>query len=455
VPSARRAIHVEGFHLEVGELLAHVSVLDFLFGSFLFFRFGRLHNNTTNYSSTFKKSFAIMEIAIYTLTSELHDEKAIAAVTQEFLSSLRVEYTLKGGDYTDYGSQALSIIYVRTGGTEGIFRRLLPQLRLQSQKPFYLLTSGKSNSLAASMEILSFLQQNGMQGEIIHGSADYISHRLEILGCVSEARRKMKGCRLGIIGQPSDWLISSMVEPTRVKECLGIELVEIPMDELLQAIDAAPETACQEDTTSETIRKALPMANRIYGALQNIVDQYHLQGFTLRCFDLLTAVHNTGCMALARLNAQGIVAGCEGDVPAMLSMMIVQSLLGISGFQANPASINPETGEMLFAHCTIPFNMVERYELDTHFESGIGVGIRGYMKEGPVTIFKVSGDLSRSFIAEGTLVRSEAKSDLCRTQQVIQLADSRQTDYFLTHPIGNHHIILPGHHRELLENILK
>ena len=395
-----------------------------------------------------------MNIAIYTLTSELHDEKAVGTVTLEFLSSLKIDYTLKGSDYADYGSQDLSVIYVRTGGTEGIFRRLLPQLRHQSQSPFYLLTSGKSNSLAASMEILSYLQKNGLQGEIIHGSADYISHRLQLLAKVSEARRKMNGCRLGIIGQPSDWLISSTVEPTIVKERLGIELVEIPMDELLRAIENTPETASQEETASEVIREALPMANRIYGALRSIVEKQQLQGFTIRCFDLLTAVHNTGCMALASLNSEGIVAGCEGDVPAMLSMMIVQSLLGVSGFQANPASINPETGEMLFAHCTIPFNMVERYEFDTHFESGIGVGIRGYMKEGPVTIFKMSGDLSRSFIAEGELVRNQAKPDLCRTQQVIQLADKRQTDYFFTRPIGNHHIILPGHHRELLENLV-
>ena len=92
---------------------------------------------------------------------------------------------------------------------------------------------------------------------------------------------------------------------------------------------------------------------------------------------MLTAIHNTGCIALARLNSEGYVAGCEGDVPAMLSMMIARSLLGVSGFQANPAHINPQTGEMLFAHCTIPFNMTHRYELDTHFESGIGVGVRG------------------------------------------------------------------------------
>ena len=380
-----------------------------------------------------------MDIAIYTLTSELHDEAAVGAVTQEFLGSLGIEYRLKGNDYSDYGTHTLSVIYVRTGGTEGIFKRLLPQLRQQSQAPFYLLTSGKSNSLAASMEILSYLQQNYLQGEIIHGSADYIARRLQALQKVQEAKRRLNGTRYVIIGEPSDWLISSVADPKAVKTKLGIELVEVPISELLEGIDKVTEGE---------------MPDRIYQALKAIVSKHHLQGFTLRCFDLLTAVHNTGCWALAKLNAEGIVAGCEGDVPAMLSMAITNALLGVSGFQANPSQINPETGEMLFAHCTIPLNMVERYELDTHFESGIGVGIRGFMKEGPVTVFKVSGDLKRSFMAEGELVRNQAKPDLCRTQQVIQLTDNEQTAYFITHPIGNHHIITSGKNRKLFEDFI-
>ena len=97
--------------------------------------------------------------------------------------------------------------------------------------------------------------------------------------------------------------------------------------------------------------------------------------------------------------------------------------------------------------------MVERYEFDTHFESGIGIGIRGFMRLGPVTIFKLSPDLSRQFIAEGQLVRNQSKPDLCRTQQIIQLSEPRQARYFLTNPIGNHHIIIPGHWRALLEEL--
>ena len=406
-----------------------------------------------------------MNIAIYTLTSELHNEQAVSAVTKEFLDSLQLQevaegkagsgFDFKGNDYADYGSHALDLIYVRTGGTEGIFKRLLPELLTKSARPFYLLTSGKSNSLAASMEILSYLRQNGYKGEIIHGHPTYISKKIMLLAKAGEVRMRLKGCRLGIIGEPSDWLISSHADKECVKKQLGIELVDIPMQELIDIIDVTPQITRGERSSNDAVTNSLPGAFQIYDALKVLVAKERLQGFTIRCFDLLTSVWNTGCLALAKLNAEGIVAGCEGDVPAMLSMTITQALLGVSGFQANPANIDPETGEIMFAHCTIPLNMVERYEFDTHFESGIGVGIRGYAKEGPVTIFKVSGDLSRHFIAEGELLRNQAKPDLCRTQQVIQLSDPSKASYFLTDPIGNHHIILPGHHQALLEEILK
>lgn len=396
-----------------------------------------------------------MNIAIYTITSTLHNEEAIAAVTRLFLGSLNIEYDFRGEDFSDYGSHTLSLIYVRTGGTEGIFRQLLPELQKRSSHPFYLLTSGKSNSLAASMEILSYLRQHQLQGEIIHGSVDYIKRRIDLLTQATSAKTRLKGCRLGVIGEPSDWLISSAADYERVKSLLGIELIDIPMKELLETLGSTPMTTPKESSETEKIQQALPGANQIYLALKQLTERYQLQGFTLRCFDLLSAVKNTGCLALAKLNSEGYVAGCEGDVPAMLSMMISRALTGISGFQANPARINPETGEMLFAHCTIPLNMVERFELDTHFESGIGVGIRGYMKPGSVTLFKVSGNLSRNFIQEGELTDNQAQPDLCRTQQIIRLDDPSQTHYFLTNPIGNHHIIIPGRHKSALEEILK
>lgn len=343
---------------------------------------------------------------------------------------------------------------MRTGGTECVLKPLLPSILQASSQPIYLLTSGKSNSLAASMEILSYLRQNDIKGEIIHGSAAYIHSRITMLAKVEAIRQQLLGQRLAVIGKPSDWLISSNADYDAVKEKLGIKLIDISIDEVKSIYDHTPNGSDSEllmHAEADNVRSALPGALRIHKAIKTIVENYQLDGFSIRCFDLLTAVKNTGCIALAQMNAEGIIAGCEGDVPAMLTMAITKAITGVSGFQANPAHINPETGEILFAHCTIPFNMLERYELDTHYESGLGVGVRGFMKEGDVTVFKVSGELSRFFVSEGTLVRNLGKPDLCRTQQVIALDNPDDTRYFLKEPIGNHHIIMPGHHKELIK----
>ena len=403
-------------------------------------------------------------ISIFTLTSTLHDKAAVDAATKEFLEGLGIEYSFKGDDYEDYGTE-LSLIFVRTGGTEGLFKELLPTLQGLSRQPILLLTSGKSNSLAASMEILSYLRQEGLRGEILHGSPSYIRSRIEALSKVEEARRFLEYKTLGIVGHPSDWLISSGFDRDVILDKLGISLQYIPMEELLEEYSSLKDEVAEswnevvgrsgaEGPLSTPVKQALPGAYRLYKALQTLVSDYGLSGLTIRCFDLLTSIHNTGCLALARLNSEGYVAGCEGDVPAMLSMMICRAVSGVSGFQANPSSIDPETGEIVFSHCTVPLDMVSSFGLDTHFESGIGVGIRGQLPSGPVTVFKVSGNLSRHFVCEGELLRCEAKPDLCRTQTVLKLPASAAS-YFLTEPIGNHHIILPGHHAAVLEALLK
>lgn len=395
-------------------------------------------------------------VNIYTLTSSLHNEEAVAQVSDKFLSTLDCEYQFKEEDYSSFNTGALDLIYVRTGGTEGLFKAMLEKQKTLPRK-FYLLTSGLSNSLAASMEIVSFLQNNGLAGEILHGDSQYINHRINELNHINEAIHKLSQMRLGVIGAPSDWLISSGVDYDTVRSTMGVSLIDIAMDEVIEEYHQTPQPSNHDiinKASTAALKRSAQDAMRLYEALKVIVKRHELDGFTIRCFDLLTTIQNTGCLALAQFNADGIIATCEGDIPAMLSMAVSQVLTGYTGFQANPAHINPLTGEMKFAHCTIPFNMVERFELDTHFESGIGVGICGYSTPGAVTIFKMSGDGRRHFAEEGILTGCQSKPNLCRTQQLITLNDKNATKYFLTSPIGNHHVIIPGKHKGLIDEML-
>ena len=404
-------------------------------------------------------------VSIFAICSSLHQGTDVDS-PDSFIRSLGTELSYKGSDYSSYGED-LSLIYVMTGGTEGLFRDLLPWLLEKSHQTVLLLASDHSNSLAASVEILSYLRQRGIRGEILHGKPSYIRSRIGSLEKVESARRKLENTTLGVIGDPSDWLIASDVDRKAVLSRLGITLQYIPIEELqeeyLSLKDEVSESwdAVMRDPSKEAqpglpsaLKESIPGAYRIYKALKGMVSAYGLNGFTIRCFDLLTAVKNTGCLALAKLNSEGIVASCEGDIPAMLSMMVGRAVTGVSGFQANPSSIDPDSGEMIFSHCTVPMDMVSSFTLDTHFESGIGVGIRGHIPEGPVTVFKVSGDLSRHFVCEGELVSNGNRPDLCRTQVVLRLPDGASR-YFLTDPIGNHHIIFPGHCASELEDLLK
>ena len=407
-----------------------------------------------------------MKTAIYTITSPLHDEQSVNRVSSAFLSEIEeaagTSFTFRGTDFSAYGTDALDIIYVRTGGTEGIFKELLPLLSGR----ILLLTSGKSNSLAASLEILSYLRQNGRNGEVIHGSTAYIASRISTLAKVEETRRSLQGKRLGCIGQPSDWLISSAADKSAVKEKLGIEIVDIPIEELIsdvlseKAYDLSEEVSTLKENiitqSPQAVGKYAEGAIRIYAVLKEIVSRYELSGLTLRCFDLLEPLGNTGCLALALLNAEGIPAGCEGDMPALLTMSIGKALTGQCGFQANPSHIDPETGEILLAHCTVPFDMIGRYSFNTHYESGIGIAVHGELPEGKATICKVSGDLSRTFCNKAELIRNQYENNLCRTQIILKPENHANcAEYFLNDPIGNHHIIFTGDSKEIFEVFFK
>ena len=185
-------------------------------------------------------------------------------------------------------------------------------------------------------------------------------------------------------------------------------------------------------------------AEAIYERLKEIVVNHDLQGVTLRCFDLLSTCKNTGCIALSKLNDEGIPAACEGDIPTLLTMMIVKRLTGELCFQVNPARVLPD-GKMLFAHCTLPLGMTEKHEYTTHFESGIGVAIHGDLPTGDYTLIKMSGDMQRMLAVDVTLERCQFEPNLCRTQVWVQ-ATPEVSHYFMTDPIANHHLLIRGHH---------
>ena len=364
---------------------------------------------------------------LHILSSEMHKEP------------LRVPFELPESFLAEH-----QVVAVLTGGTEAKFVQLVKDGLIDLSKPVFLMVSGHSNSLAASLEILSYIRQhNGIGKVMIEPSA--VSHQPSAVSIQHSAfsiqpsavsiqpSAKLlyseRPLRLGVIGFPSDWLIASQVDYEQVLRRMNCELVDIPIEEVSSLGEVDP---------------GMKGAEAIYARIKELVRKYDLQGVTLRCFDLLTTVKNTGCIALSKLNDEGIPAACEGDIPVLLTMMLCKRLTGELCFQVNPARIKAD-GEILFAHCTLPLGMTEKHEYTTHFESGIGVAIHGDLPTGDYTLVKLSGDLQRILAVDVELERCQFEANLCRTQVWIK-ATPEVSQYFLTDPIANHHVLIRGHH---------
>lgn len=352
----------------------------------------------------------------------------------------------------DHVALAPEVVFVGGGGVEGNFKRTMGDLK----DPIIILTSGENNSLAASMEILSYLENEGRKGVIVHGSEDDMAESLNNMIAAKRAINRIANMRLGQVGKPSDWLISSDVDAVKLKAVSGMEIVDITTEEFFEEVK---KKTYEDNEYTLDLKKhefdkdELEKALCIYGALKRLKDKYQLDAMTVRCFDLLTPFKNTGCLGLAILNAEGIYGGCEGDMQSLLSMVIIGEISQKPVFMCNPSRIDTTNKNIILAHCTLPVNMPTEYKLMTHYESGLGVALKGHIAEGEATIFKCSKDLSRHFVKKGEITANLDEEALCRTQIVLHLEDG--LDYFTTKPIGNHHLVVNGDYVKAVEEFFK
>ncbi len=378
------------------------------------------------------------------------DEQNIDLSLKPFLSSIEKhlgERLIRIGPAEVKKGGILPVIFIKSGGVEEKFKRIYQQF----SPPYLLLASCLNNSLPAALEIKTYLQKRGEKVEILHGSEAFIAQRLEMIKKIFNAKKSCRQYRIGVLDKPSEWLIASGADYNAIRKKLGMRIFDIPIEEMVRHIDQIKDSdiPVPEISIEGFDKTTLNQSLKIYQGLKNLMVEYKFNALTLRCFELIGFYKNTGCLSLSLLNQEGLISGCEGDVPSLISMIILKQLTGEPVFMANPSCVDVEKNEIIFSHCTIPLNMCESFSWDSHFESGLGIAVRGKVKKGPVTIFKLDGNAENYFLAEGEIVDNLESPDMCRTQ--LQISLKIPVTEFLEKSIANHHLICKGWHNTLLE----
>ncbi|MFA8342617.1 MAG: hypothetical protein ACEPO8_06540 [Rhodothermaceae bacterium] len=356
----------------------------------------------------------------------------------------------------------LNACFIVSGGTE---QKTIAHLteHHNNEFPVLLIAHPGNNSLPASLEILAKLNLQGNKGKIIFcpepGNQDAVE---DFNSAITEIalNKKLSNSNIGLIGKPSDWLIASMPEQKEILKNWGINIVEIDIEELRTLVnesDLGDYSSLTDDFKSnscnilEPTEKEIEDGMKVYAGLKKLAEKYNLAALTIRCFDLVIKDKTTGCYALSKLTDDGIIAGCEGDIPSVVGMYWSYLLTGQTPWMANPSSIDVKNSTMKLAHCTVPRKIINSYDIRSHFESGLGIAIQGEIKEGAVTLIRLGGkELKSVWTAEGNLLLKKNQENLCRTQVEILVNDSNKLKQLLSNPLGNHIVMIHGWHSERL-----
>ena len=404
-----------------------------------------------------------MNLNLITFASSLASRESIFTDHHTLLDAIGEKYDVRYIFPEELGNtipNGATMVLVGSGGVEEMVKSNIDRL-----PPYVvLIADGLKNSLAASLEILSWMRMNGRHGRVLHGPTSFIMQGIDDYAAAHSAITRLNGKRVGVIGKPSGWLIASNVDYAAMRERWGVEMIDIPLDEVVKGYETVTDAEVK-NITDEFINKAVGVkepsrdevvkAMRLYRSVKGIVERYRLDAFTLNCFDLIPTTRTTGCVALALLNQQGIPAGCEGDEQTLLTMLAVQAATGEMTFMANPSKILDNAAhEMVFAHCTIAPAMTDRYIVRDHYESLSGVAVEGIFDPMDMTVVKCGGKgMERYFISKAQLLECTTNPNMCRTQLHLRL--DQPLDYFLERSIGNHHVIVRGDHADRLTVILR
>jgi hypothetical protein len=245
-----------------------------------------------------------------------------------------------------------------------------------------------------------------------------------------------------------------MVKDSETKErrldVIGTTLHYIPLsrfDEEFKKVKQSDEVNAMAEFYIKRARKIVePKKEDILEAAKNYVVCRRLmaaencQGISVDCLRKPSIYHRPPCMAFSRLLDEGIVAACEADWNAAISMLLTHLLFERPGFMQDP-SPNTVNNTLIGAHCMSAtkldgFNKPTRAPfIIRRYHTGTSAALQVLWRIGQkVTVMNFRGP-DNIILGTGRVVSNipQPPCSLCRTAVEIELdgmADSRDTKGF-------------------------
>mgnify|MGYP000731116870 CR=1 FL=1 len=306
---------------------------------------------------------------------------------------------------------------VLSGGTSSLLMRLS-----DFRKTVILITLSGNNSLTSGLKARDVLVSKGIN--VIHFHDKEAKDLAKKLEAVEKIIESLKKSRILLAGIDESHFKKYEIDIEFLKKKFGVNIILSSLEELVNVYEKSKPHEKVLEKFSGKIKKSLDDPAKVRTALETLMKKYSATDVGIRCFPFILRTKVTPCLALSSMLDEGIIAGCEADIQAIIIMKIYQALGQIS-YIGNVVDYDEES--IILAHCTVATKLVRQYELMPHFETGNDIAIRGEFFEGEkVTLAMISNDFRRIIAFEGIIDKVDWRDNICRSQVKIRIRDAKK-----------------------------
>jgi L-fucose isomerase-like protein len=340
---------------------------------------------------------------------------------------------------------------------------------LGSASAFSVLRNGMTQMGFKFKSVLGFPDED----EIITKIIDFIS--------ACHVSRFLKKVKLGLIGYLSMGIYTTAFDQLKIRKVFGTEIdcsadsyilfkkMQEQGEKEVSHVESELKNRCKVD---EAIIKngSLEKSVRMYTALKEMTEEGGWKGLTVKCqHEFSTYLKCTACLPLSMLTDEGIMCTDEGDIHALITMIIMKYLSNKNNSIYFGDIYKLREGGFLMGHCGLsPHSCAEsekevallpqnpRISKDGKTTGGV---ISSYnFKAGPVTIGRIENDREGSYIFH--FCRGDVKpvpSMLEGISSLVFTPEGSATD-FEENMLANHYIFVYGNITRRIEefcNILE
>ncbi|MBY2476715.1 hypothetical protein KWV16_07450 [Clostridioides difficile] len=315
------------------------------------------------------------------------------------------------------------------------------------------------NSLCALNMYGSFLEKVGKKYSYVYGKVDdeTVYEKVHRTIKAISIKKKLSKSKFCIIGGRVPGFYLSNVDEVRFRCEIGPEIVYYSIAEMLRDMDRVSNDEIDEEVlkmksevnsitaTDEMLR----ISARMYITIKKFKELNNIDGFTIKCWPELQEIKNmSACGVISRLNNDGIMASCEGDVTGLVTQYIQYLITNKPCFFADLVNLN-DNNTLKTWHCgPAPVCLARDFSSTKYTEHptmrGVGFSVEFYMKLSRVNMLKVkeSNKEYKMFIALGESVKEDRQ--LLANQADIKFdSDSYKVlDTIMEHGIEHHYAIV-------------